>query len=388
METALKTDEEKKEFFDTEEELNFKIDQLAEWILESKHFIAFTGAGISTAAGISDYRSGVNTVLAVGPGVWEKKKHKIQEKKTDAKTLMQKAFPTITHMALAQLMNEDYLKFLISQNVDGLHIKSGIDINKISELHGNTNIEKCTKCGKKYFRDYKVRNNPEVHNHKTGRKCLITSCRGELVDTIINFNENLCEEELDKAFDHSAKADLILCLGSSLRVSPASDLPLETLKNGGKIVIVNLQKTPYHDIASLNIHGKIENVIDKLVSKINLQIPKWTISRKISFEYSSVGKELVIEPKNIQDFYFSFIKKLEVKLLNKTFFSSKEPFCFKFNEFVKLSDKIEIKFYFEEHYGEPVLSLSEDFGKIIEKTMIIEYDPSDKKWINTFFIDS
>ena len=57
---------------------------LALWIKEAKHFVAFTGAGISTAAGISDYRSGVNTVLNVGPGVWEKKKHNIKtkEKKT------------------------------------------------------------------------------------------------------------------------------------------------------------------------------------------------------------------------------------------------------------------------------------------------------------------
>lgn len=78
--TAHKTDEEKKEFFDPEDVLDKKIDKLATLILESKHFIAFTGAGISTACGIPDFRSGVGTVLKTGPGAWEKKAQKVADK--------------------------------------------------------------------------------------------------------------------------------------------------------------------------------------------------------------------------------------------------------------------------------------------------------------------
>jgi ABC-type uncharacterized transport system permease subunit len=70
--TAHKTEEEKKEYFDTEEELDKKIEILAGLILQSEHFIAFTGAGISTASGIPDFRSGMGTVLKTGPGAWEK----------------------------------------------------------------------------------------------------------------------------------------------------------------------------------------------------------------------------------------------------------------------------------------------------------------------------
>ena len=70
--TAIKTEEEKKEFFDTPKELDAKVEKLAQMILASKHFVSFTGAGISTAAGIPDYRSGANTVLPTGPGCWEK----------------------------------------------------------------------------------------------------------------------------------------------------------------------------------------------------------------------------------------------------------------------------------------------------------------------------
>ena len=70
--TAHKTDEEKKEYFDPEDVLDKKIDALADMVMKSKHMIAFTGAGISTACGIPDFRSGFNTVLPTGPGAWEK----------------------------------------------------------------------------------------------------------------------------------------------------------------------------------------------------------------------------------------------------------------------------------------------------------------------------
>ena len=70
--TAIQTEEAKKEYFDSPEELDLKTRQLAEWIKEARHFTTFTGAGISTSAGIPDYRSGYGTVLATGPGCWEK----------------------------------------------------------------------------------------------------------------------------------------------------------------------------------------------------------------------------------------------------------------------------------------------------------------------------
>ena len=70
--TAHKSEEEKKEYFDEPEVLKYKISELAEMVLKAEHFVAFTGAGISTAAGIPDYRSGANTVLNTGPGCWEK----------------------------------------------------------------------------------------------------------------------------------------------------------------------------------------------------------------------------------------------------------------------------------------------------------------------------
>jgi NAD-dependent SIR2 family protein deacetylase len=79
-----------------------------------------------------------------------------------------------------------------------------------------------------------------VHDHKTGNICDDPLCKGELIDTIINFNENLQEKDLDLGFGHSSVADLCLCMGSSLRVTPAASMPEMVFQKGGKVVIVNL----------------------------------------------------------------------------------------------------------------------------------------------------
>ena len=165
--TAHKTDEEKREYFDEPKVLEEKIQKLADLVKNSKNMVAFTGAGLSTAAGIPDYRSGANTVVETGAGCWEKaaniekarKEGKLYQEptKTNFKVTIQKAFPTKGHMALKKLMDQGILKSIISQNVDGLHRKSGIPSSQIFEVHGNNNLEVCETCKKDYMRDFNVR---------------------------------------------------------------------------------------------------------------------------------------------------------------------------------------------------------------------------------------
>ena len=136
--TAHKNEREKQEFFDSEDVLNKKIDRLAKLILDSQHFIAFTGAGISTSSGIPDYRSGVNTVLKTGPGAWEKRAQNYKQNQPNKNIVhMNKAIPSFCHMTLVALEQAGYLKYLVSQNVDGLHMRSGFNRDKLAELHGN-----------------------------------------------------------------------------------------------------------------------------------------------------------------------------------------------------------------------------------------------------------
>eukprot|EP01083_Nonionella_stella_P244793 851544_1 len=153
MSWTARSNDEEREYFDKPKVLNKKIAKLAKLIQNSNHFICFTGAGISTSAGIADYRSGLNTVLETGAGAWAKeaaleKGIDITPNKKVKHVAMLNAMPTATHMALVELNNQNILKYLISQNVDGLHRRSGFNPNCLSELHGNSNLELCKICKK------------------------------------------------------------------------------------------------------------------------------------------------------------------------------------------------------------------------------------------------
>eukprot|EP01087_Luapelamoeba_hula_P010272 TRINITY_DN2719_c0_g1_i1.p1 TRINITY_DN2719_c0_g1~~TRINITY_DN2719_c0_g1_i1.p1 ORF type:complete len:253 (+),score=39.38 TRINITY_DN2719_c0_g1_i1:29-760(+) len=210
--TAHKTDKEMVEHFEDDEEVDAKADLLAKQIASSEYFVVFTGAGISTSAGVPDFR---------GPqGVWTLKAQ--GKERTDRTVSTLQALPTFAHMALVALQRAGYLKFLISSNTDGLHLRSGFSPDHIAELHGNTNTERCSVdgCEAEYKTDGHQRcAGGGVHDHGTGRFCTEPGCNGKLMDTIINFNENLWGKQVNLAYTHAKKADLMLTLGSSLRVS-------------------------------------------------------------------------------------------------------------------------------------------------------------------------
>jgi NAD-dependent SIR2 family protein deacetylase len=84
---------------------------------------------------------------------------------------MAKARPSFTHMSLNALERRGLLKFLVSQNTDGLHLRSGFPGEKLAELHGNRNLEICKTCGRRYLRDFRTREAAKVHDHETCRKC-------------------------------------------------------------------------------------------------------------------------------------------------------------------------------------------------------------------------
>lgn len=107
-------------------------------------------------------------------------------------------------------------------------------------MHGNTNKEECTVCGRDYFRDFRTRNAKGTKEHLTGRKCDDPKCKGALKDTIINFGENLNENILNMGFAHGYEADLMLAVGSSMRVEPAASMAGACKQRGGNLVIINL----------------------------------------------------------------------------------------------------------------------------------------------------
>jgi len=260
--TAL-NDEEIQEFYDDEDTLSTKVEQLAAFVRDSQHFAVYTGAGISTSAGIPDFRGpdGVWTLRAKGQvpsgrGGWNN------------------ARPTLCHMALVQLQNIKKLHCLVSQNCDGLHLKSGISPTTICELHGNTNVEACSVCGKVYYRAFRVRTTQNAQR-VTGRRC--SSCKNPLRYTTVAFGQSMPDLCLQKAEQLSRQSDLSLCMGTSMRVSPACDLPLFGRKSNKnhKLVIINLQKTPYDSSCALRIFAKVDTVMTMLMKHLNLEIPNW-----------------------------------------------------------------------------------------------------------------
>ena len=184
-------------------------------------------------------------------------------------------------MALVELFEKNHLKYVVSQNVDGLHRKSGIPAANLSELHGNTNLEICEECGREYMRDTRVRNAQKVKDHRTGRKCESTGCNGFLKDTIINFGEALNSTVLSLGEHNCMTADVCLSMGSSLRVSPANTFPEQCAMNGGNLVICNLQATPLDHLAALVIHAKCDTVMELLMKKLNYQIPAWQMKKRL-----------------------------------------------------------------------------------------------------------
>lgn len=256
------------EVCDDPDELRRKVRELAAAVRNSKHLVVYTGAGISTAACIPDYR---------GPnGVWTL----LQKGRRVSAADLSEAEPTLTHMSIARLHKQKLVQHVVSQNCDGLHLRSGLPRSAISELHGNMYIEVCTSCvpNREYVRVFDVTERTALHRHQTGRAC--HKCGTQLRDTIVHFGERgTLGQPLnwEAATEAASKADAILCLGSSLKVLkkyPRLWCMAKPPSRRPKLYIVNLQWTPKDDGAALKLHGRCDDVMGLLMQELGLEIPR------------------------------------------------------------------------------------------------------------------
>ncbi|HDZ17896.1 MAG TPA: hypothetical protein ENH75_06375 [archaeon] len=219
-----------------------RIDLAAKWIKNSKYLIAFTGAGISTESGLPDYR-----------GIWRSETNKITLYNA-LSVNWKNTKPNDAHMALVKLQELNLLKFLISQNIDNLHLTSGIHDELIAELHGNITLARCQQCGKKYAKTW---DRPS--------KCF---CGGSIKSSIIKFDEELPKEELNKSFNHTKLADVFLMVGSSLLTQPAGRIPRIAKKNGARLIFVNRGETALDRLADLRFNENASKVLNEIIKKI------------------------------------------------------------------------------------------------------------------------
>ena len=236
--------------------------RLVEWIKTSQHILIFTGAGVSTASGIPDFR---------GPqGVWktrepvyyqdfmtsEAARVEYWDQKLEGWRNFRDAEPNGVHLAVADLEQADKLEMVVTQNIDGLHTRAGTSPERIVELHGtNTQVE-CQTCG--------VRVDPEIpfEFFRSNRTTPLCECGGYLKSATISFGQNLREGDLNRAAASAGKADLVVALGSTLSVYPAASIPLAAAERGVPYVIINRGATDHdhHPAASLRIEGDVEAI--------------------------------------------------------------------------------------------------------------------------------
>jgi len=236
--------------------------ELADAIQAVDRIVVFTGAGISTESGISDYRS--------QGGLWERYKpvtiqeflagedarRRYWQRKKDIYPTFAKAKPNAGHRAIAALERVGRLQVLITQNIDGLHEIAGNDPENIIELHGTERWVKCLACEKRIPR-------AEVQERlEAGEEVPLCKCGGWLKPATISFGQSLPEDILARAFEESENCEAFLVVGSSLLVQPAALMPGVAKHAGAWLGILNRDETPFDDVADWRVNGEAGPVLE------------------------------------------------------------------------------------------------------------------------------
>jgi NAD-dependent deacetylase len=243
--------------------------EIVKLIKASKQTVILTGAGISTESGLPDFRSdngfwAKNKPIQFHEFVLNKEKQRLSwERNIELHSLLKEISPNIGHAFVKKIIKFQQENFLITQNIDGLHQKSGIPKSKMIEIHGNAIEAKCLECGEKQnILDFHA----AVRMQKPLPKCL--KCEGVVKVATISFGQPMNEIDMRKASEVSEECDLMIVMGSSLQVMPAGQLPGLAIESGSKVIILNREKTDYDLSADIVINDELKNICGKLIQEI------------------------------------------------------------------------------------------------------------------------
>jgi NAD-dependent deacetylase len=243
-----------------------KLEEFASQIRRCRDIVFFTGAGISTESGVPDFRSPGGIWTRYQPVYFsefmtsEEARVRSWKLKRETHELYKNVKPNIGHYAIAEFEKRDRLLGLITQNIDGLHGLAGVSPGKIVELHGTDRKIICLKCGKTY--------DPEpIYAKVVGdfRAPTCDACGGFLKSATISFGQTMPVEEMSRAHELSAAAEIFIVVGSSLVVQPAAGFPVIAKENGAALAIINRDPTPLDSLADFVYRGGIGEFFGKLL---------------------------------------------------------------------------------------------------------------------------
>ena len=233
----------------------------------ARRIMVFTGAGVSTASGIPDFR---------GPnGVWTRRRPVHYDEflaseaarvdywnyKLETWEIYSHALPNAVHHAIVRLEGAGKIVSVVTQNVDGLHHRAGTSPSVLVELHGTDRVVKCVRC------EATSEPGPHFETFKATRCPPRCRCGGPLKPATISFGQSLCTADLERAADAAADADLVLALGSTLSVFPAASIPLMAAERGTPYIIINDGATSHDDhvCVTLRLHGDVTAIVPPAV---------------------------------------------------------------------------------------------------------------------------
>jgi len=236
-------------------------ERLAELIRSRQPCVVLTGAGVSTESGIPDFRSPTGIWAQADPmeyasirafrddpeKVWSFYALRIE--------MLTGAEPNPAHHALAELERRGFVQAIVTQNIDLLHTRAGS--RDVVEVHGSIRTASCLACGHR---------EPLEESLLPVPRC--PECGAVLKPDVVFFGEVLPAEAIDRAYALAREAALMLVVGSALEVFPVAELPLETLRAGGSLAIVNRGPTALDDRAELKIDASAGETLTELVTAL------------------------------------------------------------------------------------------------------------------------
>ena len=241
---------------------------LAELIRSAGSVVALTGAGISVPSGIPDFRS-------PGTGLWEnvdpmevahidvfrREPERFWHFYGNRFATLREKQPNGAHFALAELERRGLLDAVITQNIDGLHEAAGTQ--DLIEVHGSISHSSCLECLRRYeLEDTRARLAADPDGVP---RC---DCGQPLKPDVVLFGEYLPQEAMARAEELAERADLLLCVGSSLEVYPVAGLPSVTLRAGGALAIVTQGATQYDERAAVRLPGDVVAELEAVVAAL------------------------------------------------------------------------------------------------------------------------